>query len=367
MIILLTYIFFLNGALYYFFPSQHYLMGGVGGWIQYIKYLVFIPIILISCASLPNLKKYLSWYLVLFMFLIVTNLIGMVWVSEQNLLLFQLFFPFLTFIVAGGENNFKITLKDFCFFYWVLILSTLLFSFFEVYYNTFGDIYSRSGFRATGPFMNPNNTGLVASLLSIIFYIIEPKKTHRIVSLLLCIFVILLSGSKTALLVYIIGLFFSVSAIHRVAIFITCAILGMAFVFYQQVISLNTSIREFTLESAYIRYQTITDLFTTYGQDLKGILFGVYNTSLVDNAYLDILLFSGILMLVFFIFVQFIAVVKCIKAKNKVLLICHLMLFLMMLTTNIPRLWPLGYIYWLVVGLSFLLKTSPRKSNLIFS
>jgi len=95
------------------------------------------------------------------------------------------------------------------------------------------------------------------------------------------------------------------------------------------------------------------------------MLFGISNISLVDNAYLDTLFSSGLLIALLIISVQFLSFYKSVAAKNKLLLYSNVMLLLMMITTNITRLWPLGYIFWVVVSLSLLtenLKETKVKS-----
>jgi len=354
-----AYIFFLNGIFYYFFPMQHYLLGGTGGWIQYIKYLTFIPILLISLSILPEIERNYQWYLVFVVILTLSLFSLFYWLDEGNVLLFQLITPLLTYLLGGGVNKLKIGLKDYFIFYWFLIFITSILTLSELYFNFFNGLYSSSGFRAIGPFVNPNNTGLVVAFFSVAYFILEDNKIKSLLSLFVALLIIVLTGSKTALFVYVLALFFSVSALYKILLGLTSLAIGLFYIMWQQILSAN--VRDFSFESAYIRIKTITDIFHFYGDGIENILFGISNASLVDCAYLDILFFSGFFVFFIFILIQLLAFIKCLKAKNKVLIVCHLMFIMMMLTTNVPRLWPLAYIYWIIISYSFFVKSEQKS------
>ncbi|GEM_PF-4846999 len=356
--------FMLHGILYYLYPGQHYLLGG-NGWLQYLKYFFLLPLLIYSLFHLPNLERNAVWYSVLFCFLILSIVDFYYWYSDFNLLLLQIILTFTSFISSRFISNLIGNIKIIRFYYLILSLLVVVALSVEFIYDIFGDIYSKSGFRAAGPFLNPNNTGLVMVFLSFLYQRVEKSKCLLFFSFFCTIYTIILTGSKTALLIYCIVLFFSFNNKKRVSLCLAGFIFLLTYLFFKGVFSADANFRDFSLESAYIRLNSISTLFGSYGNDIIGMLFGISNISLVDNAYLDTLFSSGLLIALLIISVQFLSFYKSVAAKNKLLLYSNVMLLLMMITTNITRLWPLGYIFWVVVSLSLLtenLKETKVKS-----
>jgi len=347
--------FMFHGILYYIYPEQHYLLDG-NGWLQYLKYVFLLPILIYSLFHLPNFERNAVWYSVLFCFLMLSIVDFYYWYSDFNLLLLQMVLTFTSFISSSFISNIIGNIKTIRFYYLTLSFLVVFALSLEFLYNIFGDIYSKSGFRAAGPFLNPNNTGLVMVFLSFLYQRVEKSKCLLFFSFFCAIYTIILTGSKTALLIYGFVLFLSFTNKKRVSLCLAGFIFLLTYLYFKGVFSADANFRDFSLESAYIRLNSISTLFSNYGNDVIGMLFGISNVSLVDNAYLDTLFSSGLLISLLIISVQFLSFYKGVATKNKLLLYSNIMLLLMMITTNITRLWPLGYIFWVVVSLSLLTK-----------
>lgn len=352
--IILSLLFFWHGILYYFFPQYHYTEASGGGWISYIKYLCLIGVI-------PFLVHYRfdkttgAWLYTGLMLLVSTLFASAFWVNEFNFLLIQYQIPIATYFFAGFILKYftdEALLKNLALLFIGAITSALVFEF--LFGGIIGD-YSRGGIRGVGPFVNPNNTGIVTALIAAIFHYYENRVLRNLYVALVVLFIILLTGSKTALLLYFICLIFLRSNYWRYLLLASVGVIVLInldqLVLYWEVLEL----REFSVESGSIRIDDASVAFVEiFSGSFLNIIFGSNVVSVVDNAYLDILVFGGLSILLPFLLTQFLSVYLSIKNGYNLILLLHLMIFMSMLTTNIPRLWPVAYIYWAIVGISFL-------------
>lgn len=352
----LLLLFLLNGILYYFFPEYHYSIGGGGGWIVWIKYAcILISFFVISVAY--NLRQTSVMIVLLFFSL---ELVGMNFVSKQNL--YVLILSFLTAIVAvvfpalaREQSTFSKR------FFQLLLLSLISLNFagciYELVSGSVFSSYLRSGFRATGVFVNPNNTGITVALLGVGALMFGQGRFYKLAATVMSCVVIVLTGSKTALLLYLVGIFF----IHPILLSALAVLSAFWMLFFGS--NLTSVIQGYELravdgESGSIRLQSWASFFEAFtSARFVNLLFGFEKEILVDNAYLDLLSHSGILVLLVFVIVQVYSVLRVISISRD-LAVIHLLFFLGMLTTNIPRLWPVGYAYWFLVGFSLLDKNS---------
>jgi len=114
-------------------------------------------------------------------------------------------------------------------------------------------------------------------------------------------------------------------------------------------------LRDFSLESGEIRSVNIFALLDKLANlSPVELLFGFTNTSLIDNAYLDMLSYGGVCLVMSFIVAQLISILHCIRLRMKLAGLLHGAFFLGMLTTDLPRLWPTGYMYWCLISITIL-------------
>ena len=352
---LLMLVFALHGFAYYAFPDQHYLKGdGSGGWISYIKYVcLFFAILFLFQFRFEKYK--LNWLMVGYGFMLLTLIPTVYWYSSGNILLAQFQFPILGYFFAGYAVKY-FSSEIIC---GRILFALLVIIFFgvgaELVVGSFLDVYSRSGFRAVGPFVNPNNTGIVCALAAVVYHRINSGSKLNIAVTLMALFVILATGSKTALSVYVVGFLVIRSGYWRYLILMP--VLG-GLIFYSDAISMFwdfLELRQISIESGNIRLSTAAEAIENIlTATPMGFLFGLSIVSMVDNAYLDMLNYGGVFLVTSFAVLQIISIYLSYKAKLSVVLLLHFLLIISMLTTNIPRLWPIAYLYWLLVGISIL-------------
>ena len=345
-------VFLFHGAFYYIFPEYHYLETGGGGWISYIKYLCMVaslPLLVASRFSRPEAVWIVTGWIIIFAILVPS----IFWIDGLNLLLIQFTIPVFSYFFAGSVLKYfssEFLVKK------ISLLVLIFISLFLVFEFTSGGLvqaYSRSGVRVAGPFLNPNNTGIVVALAAAIFHYFERCATLNFLVALLAIFAVVITGSKTALLVYFACFFLTPGRSWKVVLISFTGIVLFAYLDLLELYWDALELRDFSTESGSIR---INDASVVLAKVMSGtfadFLFGFTSISVVDNSYLDILSFGGIFALVPFIVFQLLSVYLCIKNRYKLILLLHLMIFVAMLTTNIPRLWPVAYVYWLMIGVS---------------
>jgi hypothetical protein len=155
-----------------------------------------------------------------------------------------------------------------------------------------------------------------------------------------------MSGSKTAGLLLITGVLFSKQSWSKFATLFSIAV--MAVIFSEDIAQVwrLLELREISTESGAIRGSDAEMVIRDFSNaGLLGLLFGISRESLVDNAYLDMVSYGGISS-------QLISIFICLRCNFWFGVYLHSLIFISMLTTNTPRLWPVAYIYWALVGVS---------------
>lgn len=346
-------LFVLHGLLYFVFPDQHYASAqGNGGWLSYLKYLCLL-------ISLPALirwqfkQRIVIWLTIGIGLLTVPFCLQLYWVHDRNLPLLQFqmaatgyfFAPFLIrfWDIPGHLNRYV----------FAILLISFLAAIGEIVLGGPLVEFSRSGFRSMGAFINPNNTGIVVAILAAIYHHEVTRKFSNAIVAVLVIATLAATGSKTAMVIYAIG----IVAIRPIGwrVFLLSAVpLGMLLnaINVGELWSL-LEMREMSLESGDIRSKSISNVFHILGDaSVSQLLFGFSNQSLIDNAYLDIMTFGGGVLLFYFVIFQIASILACIRSRLDLGLLLHGLFFISMLTTNVPRLWPTGYMYWALIGIS---------------
>lgn len=354
-------LFMFHGLLYYIFPEQHYTSGeNSGGWLSYIKYLcVMIALPALVRAQFPF--RTIPWITIGISMLALTCMLQLYWAGEGNLLLMQFqmvvfgyfFGPFLLRFFEDPH-----LIRHFLF---GTILVTFLCVLGEIIAGGSLGLFSRSGFRGVGPFVNPNNTGLIVAILASIHHFHVKQVAPNVIVGLIATTTLVVTGSKTAMIVYLAGLITAAPLSWLIFILVMGCIALVSYMDTLAEVWSLLELREMSLESGEIRSEGVTVLLRSLAEGpFVNLLFGTSNQSLVDNAYLDMMMYGGVMLLISFIAVQIFAAIFCFRNRYWLALMLHGLFFLSMLTTNIPRLWPTGYFYWALVSISFLL---PHKTK----
>lgn len=347
-------LFIMNGLLYYLFPQYHYLSnGGATGWLPFVKYLC----ILLAIPLLVRMRFSARdgvWVSIGLAFLIAPMINNVYWIQTGNRLVWQYQLPILAFFFAPFLMRLAASKKYTMGILYLILIASVIATILEIVTGSLFLQYTRSGFRAVGPFINPNNTGIVVALAAIALHFLSKGFWLNFLLGALTIVVLVLTGSKTAIIIYLLGFLVSTRFIYQIIIagsamalslFLNPSLFGFV---------ANADMRSFSLESGILRLSGVERFFEIWGQlSIDQLLFGFSRTSLVDNTYLDLLSFGGLYLLTVFVLSQAMSILLCYAGRQHLLLTLHGLLILTMTTTNVMRLWPLAYIYWALVGVSF--------------
>lgn len=348
-------IFIAHGLLYYVFPEQHYTSSeGGAGWISYLKYVCLIaalPVLMPMKAS----SKTLRWASFVVIPFGVSLCLQLYWVNESNLLLFQYTIAIFGYFFGPFVLRFfdsKIFVERFCIVA-ITLISALTVS--ELFFGGIAQDFSRSGLRGVGPFVNPNNTGIVVTVLASVYHYYSKARIANALVALLVTVTLVATGSKTGMAIYAAMGFVLLPSRWRFAVLLVVPLLLLLNM--NEIADLWSvfELRDFSLESGEIRSVNIFALLDRLTNlSAMELLFGFTNASLIDNAYLDMLSYGGICLTASFIVVQLISILHCIRLRMKLAGLLHGAFFLGMLTTDLPRLWPTGYMYWCLIGITIL-------------
>lgn len=338
----LSFAFFLyHSSLYYIFPDLHY-----------SKDINIIVIVRTICATA----------------LVLTALITSRQASLEYLFIFLLFSSaFLVFIsprIAQGEfiSMFAVPFLPLLFFllplrfdwvrarpwfYTFSLINTgfIIFDFF-VLNGIFEKFSYNEYYRPVGLSLNPNIAGIVASLF---LYILA--KENRFFLVLIVLFSIILTGSKTA---YVLTLITLLCGFYNSCIKNKILIAGFALMFSLSVLTLlylsNTGggffditgkVRDFELVSLYIRLEDYKVFF-------NNISVFHYNLSpySIDNGAVSKFIMGGL----FFLAIWYALFFYCLCMARGEVLFFLCMLAIASFTTNIYYTWPLGYLMYFLLG-----------------
>jgi hypothetical protein len=351
----LIVLFMVHGVLYYLYPDQHYTAASDGiGWISILKYL-FILAALPALIPVSFSVEDIYWFVLGCGTIFVVLILQVYWANAGNPLLLQFVFPtlgyfFAPFLVRIFDSPQKIRLSVL-----LVVTITLVAITAEMSMEGLFTVFSRSGFRGIGPFINPNNTGIVIAVLAAVFHRLERRRAVNVILGLMIAVILVLTGSKTALFIYLVVVLTALGRVWRVPVVLA---VGIAIVLsWDNLLHFFSlmELRELSLESGLTRSRNLSELGLILGHvSWSDALFGFSRESMIDNTYLDIFTFGGAFLLAFFVAVQGIAIAFCLVTKRRLMFLLHVLFFLAMLTTNVSRLWPTGYMYWALVGLSLL-------------
>ena len=351
-------IFLIHGFLFFIMPNE---INDNNSPIRNIKYILLV-IILITILFNCKVKK-IFFYLMISIALLISNLISVgSYFSLRSFLVYII--PLIIFFVHHELSKYLNIGKIVSVVY---VFSSIL-SYIEFFvYNGIFFKFSSSGYWVISIFVNPNNFGIVITLLTI--YLIERKlslnKFYKVCLLLNSFLLIFLSGSKTALVSLLLVMFYYFVTLLKHFIFnnnikiklkmlfilTISVILFLLFVtmFYNNIFYVYNDILATTrsFETINISAMTRYNEYHAFIINCDNLIFPWRaKINYIDNIYLHIWgtygLFIFILFIMFNEYVLFYAVYKKRKLQTLLLII----LLLSGLTTNILYIWPISYFYW---------------------
>lgn len=340
-IFILTLLFLLHGIVYFWYPEAVLIESSP---LKLIKY-----IILILAISFTFYKDLVTAFYASFIFVFFLTL-GMI---AQNFSFDSAIIKYLTPLVSAillykpiislSKSRKKI----------IALATYILGIIFSIFEHSNESIslspYSTGlfGERVSSIFVNPNNFAI--TMLFILIYLLENthKKIIKIVYILLYSIVLVLSFSKTAILltlVYITYRFF----------FIVLPILLIAASYF--IASSKHLFGSFSFDSLVARHQ-YNDSFRYLIEE--NLLFPFFNNyQYTDNNYLNIYGNFGLVVIILLI-LMYIFIFAILLSKRKYDLAVILILFLItMYSTNILYLWPIGYFHWFFIFYCYSLSRS---------
>ncbi len=353
----LVIFFLIHGFLFFVMPNEIYDDNSPIRYIKYIVLMVILALVFLDC----KLKKILTYFMIIVLLLIANMLSLGIFFGIRQYLVYII--PLITFFMYDSLyvnlNHEKIACK-------VYIISSIL-SYIEFFvYNGIFFKFSSSGYRVISIFVNPNNFGIIITLLTI--YLIEKitnlNRFYKITILINSFLLIFLSGSKTALISFLfIIIYYFIFFLKQflfeklkiklktIFIIIFCVFLLtiMLFIFtnkfsfiYNYFVASTRSFETMNI-SAMTRYNEYIIFFS----NCDNIFFPwMDKINYIDNIYMHIWGTFGIIIFFLFLmfneYIMFYAIIK--NKKSQVLLL--FVLLLSGITTNILYIWPISYLYW---------------------
>lgn len=356
--IIILFIFFTHGILYYFFPQDYYNLDSNIRWIKYILVVLF------AVFSLPdiNIKD-------LFTFSIISIVCFLLMYASHDISITLMLNRLITYVapltlifLAPAIQKLQLSEKSIRLLLIITIVSGLL-EFF-VFRGVFVSLnFTTEGYvRVATIFFNPNNAGLMFFLL-IIFGLSRLTRQNFLyysILFLLSLVVIFFTGSRTVLVILSISiLLLMANNILKIEYYIKKRIIGIVF-FTLIALSLFSFYQVFSLENKAeisqntrdLKIDTFSERFDQYilfiSKIKKDLLVPDYFTFdfTYDNAYLQYwsdFSLIGFLFFTFFLIYRFLK----IKGQDKVALFGMLVSGL---SINIFYIWPTAYIvYYLLL------------------
>lgn len=308
-----------SGAIYLFYPDQHY---NDSGWAVLIKYIIYIPLIVLIILGFLLLNKRLSpvgvvlvasWVMIaIFAYLAGTDVVR---VGLYTLPVFAALSPQWVRDAAPKLS------------YWVLWL-TVIGAGYEYFVLGGFPRFHPIQYRAISIFVNPNNLGIFSVILY--YYARELGHPRSAISFVLSLSLILISGSKTGFFCFII-LLFAYQA-NRTPAHALIALIGGGLVSTFAILS-----GLIPFESAFIRIEQVTDFFET----VDAIFYPDPNSAYADSSYIQTWLQMGLIGTLFFSSV----IIYC-AVRDRLQRPLWLVLGAASITTNLLYLFPLAYVFW---------------------
>ncbi|QQR38398.1 hypothetical protein [Devosia rhizoryzae] len=321
------FIFLISGVLYLFFPDQHYNPSGWGVLVKYVLYLVLLGFLAIYIAtngifSIKSILIGLAW--------VVAVLIGVMAGAElERALLYLIPIAALLAPPSFQARAGRLALP--------ILLLTAVGAVYEYFILGGFARFHPTSYRGVSIFINPNNLGIAATVLTA--YVISVYRGPvRWLSLALCATLVMYSGSKTgmAILVALVVLLVAKDNLLRMVVFglpILAAAAGLV----------ALGIVAVPLASTWDRIRQYTEFLTNVDNVVFPFLDG--RGYYADNAFIQIWIELGLPAVAVYAG----ALTFC-SFRERLRSPLWAIFALASLTTNIPYLFPLAYMFWFHVG-----------------
>ena len=338
LIFLLILILFTHGQLYFFIIYDDSSM------IKIIKYIVVFFIFAMYVNR--NRFKLNSCYAILFVNLFIAYvLFAKLFYPIGSMELIVFIAPIILFVCSSLINR-----VDFNRILFLVMIVAMFYLFIEVTLMRYiSKRFSSTGFRAISIFINPNAFGIFMVLLLSVTWDYS-KEFAKWLSFVFVISCVLLSGSKTAMIMLALfvfmRLFFNIKGFLLTLI---CVLFLCVFIYGSEY-----DIRSFDLASGEMRASAGGHFFNVINECFFMPIACDKNVYL-DNALIISWVNFGIIGFVFALLILFLTVYLSYanyKRGNKDFYVFFSLFWLASLTTNVLNIWPVTYMFWIMVGYS---------------
>jgi hypothetical protein len=328
--------FLISGGLYLIFPEQHY---NVTGWGVLVKYILYFGLLALLAGHVAiNGTLSLSSIIVALAWVIAISMGVMMGADAKRAFLYLI--P-VTALLAPRSFQLRATSLAL-----PLLLVTLAGAVYEYFVLGGFARFHPTSYRGISIFINPNNLGITVAVLSA-YVTLTRRGTLSWITLTFCGALVLYSGSKTgmaALLALTVLLLAQASALRLVAFGLPVLVLAA--------LSIATGLVHLQLDSAWARIRQYTEFFSNINNTIFPFLDAM--PYYADNAFIQLWIEMGLPAAIVYVTVMLICVVR-----EKLWSPLWAIFVLSSMTTNVPYLFPLAYLFWFYVGTA-LTQTSPK-------
>lgn len=312
-----------------------------------------------SALYIRVLLIWISLFLILLFFAFINSL-------QIDYVVF-LFLPFLYVFICLTILDSKIASA----YQWILILAFIFMLVEFLFFFEISARFNRSGFRAISIFVNPNAFGATVVLLFITVMFHADNYFSKLFNILICLAMVLLSGSKTALVAIMVLLL--VLGLRNLARKLVFYLLSFLLILNFVVFIVNTEVspdyffdlqmRELELSSGTERLKALSE-FSQAANECIFLPINCNESIYVDNAFIASWVSLGIpgLLITLSCFLSSIVLSLYFAFRHRIYyFICFFgMFWLMAMSTNLMNIWPTAYIFWIAYG--YMLKLMPKRS-----
>ena len=356
------------GILYFFHPTDIY---NEESYIKYIRFIVVLMFLIININSIwiDRLFKWISVSLLfLLQFVFATNSTNYDWLNYINFVL-----PTMIPICCPNLISKSVNINKLCLITYIV---SNIFAYIEYFYfNGLFTRFSRSGYRVISIFVNPNNFGLILVILTcIILYNYNFSNVCKLMIVSNSLFVIYLTGCRTALLSLIVVLF--LYAFHNVnrkkkikkqsiIMFISVLYLAVGVILLFNKVDFQLNVRDRIDISSGNIFSISNDARVESNHHFileakKNPLFPwAYEFKNLDNMYFYLWGRFGLIAFLIFLLWQFYTLKIVLLNKNNLNISLWIVFLTAGVTTNFLYIWPISYFYWYYISCIF-----KNRSNL---
>lgn len=371
---LLIVMFLIHGFIFFIKPQELY---NINSEIRNIKYIILLLILFFVMSKIIIVK--VCYYILAILWLFSMNIMATGLNFNYRSLLTYII-PLVIFFTYDGIN--KYMNKKYVIISTYFIASTFSYIEFFILKGVFFGRFASSGYRVVSIFVNPNNFAIVIIFLTLCMY----NKNYyisilnKMIITMNTFLLVLLSGSRTALLVFILILLSKIFTNVKNIILhpkkvnlndtVYCLLINLILIIFiilttNKIVTLAIRILMKTrnFETMHLSGMARINQYINFFNMQNNFIFPWSQTIFyVDNIYLHIWGMFGILTIIIFILFNIYIMYIAFKKENNVYFYLHITILLTGLSTNFLYIWPLAYFYWFLVA--DILAKKPKIINL---